>query len=721
MSTVKITSRSNKNQPHGLDVLCRELLTLLASWRNPVVLAILGLLFILLALRFSQDTIFGSSFLRAFIARGVLLGVGLGLMAIIIPTARILLGLLSTFLPIPRVLGLSNQLTRLTSAFLFAFAIGFALNVPFTLALGMAYDKEILAHSMEVDRQPGFVTLRYPHDDVPITVRQRPDGSYAHMAASLDRVTPIQQDSVRGAEDRRQAYRVGGIDVVGKVRSLSNLIKGFFVKVRNSQQGGSGINDQLAGMLFQIRPRSERTWTSRLKAKLTKTLIGIRVDDLYSRDEQLRLYLSLLSFGSYHGHEIIGLRAAASAFYGVSPEELTRAQMAELMARVQSPDVYFPYRRVNETDQHYEARLSRHAERARWILQQQEREGAITLEECAQAEQQIFAGLRAPDVLRGYLNRPRLFVIFQQLRAIAPDLHRRHLEVTVGLEARAQQALEQSVHEARTEILRLTGPQADDELLIDAVVLRDGAVRAMAGSTTLQGDGASQYKGEIYALARARGVLSSMSEEIAPGLTARRALADSVNSSAINLAERIGLSVYQAHLEGQGLRVIGPYSPIALGAGVDGSPLSAAAMFAKFGYVRPGSISERPNVLVSVRDVDSGDVLFDHRWREVLSPTVCIEVRSALEECALSGTAKRLSSLARAGSISAKTGTSAFLNKRGRWEGRGGSWILLNDRPSRSTVAVRVRWKSGHPFIPEGGESAALVALYLLPRLRAIN
>ncbi|HEY0404521.1 MAG TPA: transglycosylase domain-containing protein [Pyrinomonadaceae bacterium] len=712
---------TKKKQAQWLDAFCREVLSLFASWRNPKVFVPLILLSSLLALRFFQDTILGASFLRAFIGRGALLGVGAGLIAVALPASRIVLSLVSTVLPFLPHVDLSRYLTKLASVFFLSFAIGFAINVPLTLALGMLYDEDILAHSKDIDRLRGFVTLRYPHDNVSLTLRQRADGSYEHRDTSLDRVTQIERDSVMGAEDRRQPYRVGGLDIVGKARALFAWIFSGFRPGGNQRQGGSGVNEQLAGLLFGIQPRSETSWSSRLKAKLVKTLIGMRVDDLFSRDEQIRLYLSLVSFGSYSGHEVVGLREAARSFYGVLPEELTRAQMAELMARVQSPDSYFPYQRPAETAERYEARHAKHAARARWVLQEEEKGGALSADERVMAEKQIFAGLRSADDLRGSLNRARLFIVFRELRRIVPNLDRRHLEVEVGLDTLAQEGLDQSLQEARREILRLTKRNAGDELLIDAVVLNGGAVRAMAGSITLQGDGASQYKGEIYALARSRRVISSMADDVMPGLKASRALADSVNPGAISLAERIGLEVYQAHLETQGLRVVGPYAPIALGAGVDGSPLTAASMFAKFGYERPGYIVERPNIIATARDANSGAVLFDQRWRAMVSPSICIEVRRALEECALSGTARLLSELARAGSISAKTGTSAFLNKRGQWEGRGGSWILLNDGLSRSTIAVRVRWKSGQPFIPEAGKSAALVALHLLPRLRAIN
>jgi membrane peptidoglycan carboxypeptidase len=576
-----------------------------------------------------------------------------------------------------------------------------------------------MARAEAVERLDQFVTLHYPGNPEPLTLRRRPDGSYVHRSASLELVTETAKGLLRGGEDRRQPYRVDGWDVIGRLRSLAANAKRALTG-RGTAQGGSPISEQLGGMLFDIRPSSEPTLAARLRAKAVKFLIGTRLDDLYGRDDQVRRYLSRVSFGSYRGHEVEGLRAAAHAFYAVEPEDLTAAQLADLIARVQSPSIYFPYSRPGESPADFVARHQRHKERAEWVLEMGAKDGVLTPEEHEQARRELFTGLRPAEELRAHLTRPGLFTVFRELERRVPGAVR-HLDVGVGLDGRAQRALDFAVAEARKDLAAAASGRVGDEIVIDAVVLGEsGAIRARAGLYTTPGDGASQYKGEIYAVALERGLIHAISDEVSPGMSASAALSTSNNPAAMDLARKIGLELYRAHLEGQGLRVTGPFPSIALGAGVDGSPLTAAAMFNKFGYTSPGSVFEDPSLLAEVHEAESGRPVFAPRRRQLLQPGVCAEVRKALEACALKGTAHVLAPLARAGAVSAKTGTSGFV-KEGVLTGNGGSWILVNDGPSRSTVAVRVRWRSGHPFAPNGGRSAALVALHLLPRLRAIN
>jgi membrane peptidoglycan carboxypeptidase len=605
------------------------------------------------------------------------------------------------------------------SALVVGATLGFTANVLFTLALARLYDDEILAHAQAVDRLDHFVTLHFPEDQTALTLRRREDGSYVHRAASLKQIAARAKGLLRAGEDRRQPYRVDSVDLIGRARAAVATAFGVLTG-RPSVQGGSPISEQLAGLLFDIQPYREASLVARLRLKLLKVLVGTRVDDLYTRDEQVLLYLSLVSFGSFNGHEVEGLREAACAFYGVEAEALTPAQLAELIARVQSPYQYFPYQRTGESPEHFAARHKRHEARALWILEMGMKEGVLDEDEMRRAQGALFSGLRPAAELRRYLSRPGLYVIFGELGRRAPRVVR-HLEVAVGVDTRAQAALDVSIAEAKDELASVVGRRADDQVVVDAVVLDEsGAIRARAGLYMINGDGASQYKGEIYAEALARGHINAMEDEVLPGLSAAQALATSNNPAAESLATRVGLELYRAHLEGQGLRVTGPYPSIALGAGVDGSPLTAAAMFAKFGYASTGSIVEEPSLIVEVREVDAGRLLFAPRRRQVFAPGVCAEVRKALETCALSGTAKRLAPLAREGGLNAKTGTAAFI-KDGVLVGNGGSWILVNDRRARSTVAVRVRWGSGRPFAPEGGRSAALVVYHLLPRLRALN
>ncbi len=317
------------------------------------------------------------------------------------------------------------------------------------------------------------------------------------------------------------------------------------------------------------------------------------------------------------------------------------------------------------------------------------------------------------------VTHPRLFAIYRELRRIVPDLDSRRLEVKVGFDARAQQALTAATQEGMAEIGPLLA-KGDDHAVVDAVVLGpDGAISARLGLDSASDQLASQIKGETYGLGRATGVLTSMSDELTPGVTAATALAESLNPQAIVLGQKVGLDRLEELLQSEGFQTTGVYPFLPLGAGVSGSPLLVAAVYSKFGYSHLGSIVIQPSLISEVRDLDSGAVLFRPQLRAIFTPEVCADVRNALEQCALSGTAHRLAPLARGARLNAKTGTAAFRGKNGQLEGRGGSWVVVNY--NQTTIAIRIRWQSGRPFAPEGGQSAAVVAKHLIQRLRALN
>lgn len=122
---------------------------------------------------------------------------------------------------------------------------------------------------------------------------------------------------------------------------------------------------------------------------------------------------------------------------------------------------------------------------------------------------------------------------------------------------------------------------------------------------------------------------------------------------------------------------------------------------------------------MSVIDAGNGAVLFELERRQVFSAATAEAVRSALELTSLSGTAANaLRDLARVSAIASKTGTAGFQH-HGHWQGEGGSWCVAADRASGFVIAVRMRWKSGRPFEPEGGRSAAYVVRHFLSEIRS--
>jgi 1A family penicillin-binding protein len=125
-------------------------------------------------------------------------------------------------------------------------------------------------------------------------------------------------------------YHHPGVDVVGIARALWINLRGGEVLA-----GGSTITQQVArNLLFDPQQRAERS----LRRKLREMILAVRLQNAYSKDDVLALYLNQ----SYYGNLAYGLEAAAQAYFGKSAPALSLAECALLAGLLQSPAVYDP-------------------------------------------------------------------------------------------------------------------------------------------------------------------------------------------------------------------------------------------------------------------------------------------------------------------------------------------------------------------------------------------
>lgn len=521
------------------------------------------------------------------------------------------------------------------------------------------------------------------------------------------------------AEDERCTDRLINLDLRSYARAVWAMMPVPWRHESPERQGASNIGDQVGANLLHLKPEG-RGWPS-YRAKLEKTLAGFRVDDLFDTRRRLSLYLSIVPFGTLHGHEVTGIVSAARVFYGREHNRLTVAQLAELMARLKNPSIYFPY----GSNSAGEPRIVRLRERAAAILAAAVRHKWVTPGERDAALAAFPEDLTSAAEALERVELPRARALIAEVYRQAPDAAGRHLDVQVAVDQRVQQLLDRS---ARTALAAFSGRlpwnrHVDDSVMVDAVAIDPitGAVIADHGLATIPGGQASQIKPEHYGLALETGVLQSLHRPFKGcRKPAEAALFRSDNTCAIALAHLLGLNRIVAHLRSQGYGVVGAYDPVVLGAGVTGSVWLVAGNAVKYSYRRPGWRVE-PSWLARVTDAATGQVLFEPARQRVFSSATAGQLRAALEKVSTQGTAAgALGALAAGGPIAAKTGTAGFF-RRGQWQGEGGSWTVAADKTSGQVLAVRVRWGSGRPFELEGGQSAAHVVAAYFRELRVIQ
>ena len=151
------------------------------------------------------------------------------------------------------------------------------------------------------------------------------------------------------AEDDR-FHRHLGLSLPGILRAArANLRAGEIV------QGGSTITQQVARIAFL---RCGRSWSRKLHEALLAPLIELR----NSKETILRAYLDGVYLGSRDGVSLIGVGAAARAFFGKDAAELTLAEAALLAAVVASPGRFDPFVRPEAARARRDRVLARLAE-----------------------------------------------------------------------------------------------------------------------------------------------------------------------------------------------------------------------------------------------------------------------------------------------------------------------------------------------------------------------
>jgi penicillin-binding protein 1A len=191
------------------------------------------------------------------------------------------------------------------------------------------------------------------------------DGSVLHsftrenrVIVPLSDVPPELIEAVVVTEDREFRSH-WGVDVWAIVRAaLRNARAGHVV------QGASTITQQLARSLF-LTPEVSLT------RKLREALLALRIEQTYSKDRILELYLNQI----YFGHGAYGVESAARSFFGKQVSELDLPECALLAGLPKNPSGYSPRQRPE-----------RALARRRLVLRMMADQGVITREDAARAD-----------------------------------------------------------------------------------------------------------------------------------------------------------------------------------------------------------------------------------------------------------------------------------------------------------------------------------------------
>lgn len=192
---------------------------------------------------------------------------------------------------------------------LFAYAAWLSRVLP---PPGVLLEREI-AQTTKIFDRTGETTLYEIH------------GSEQRTLVSLDQIPDYLRDATVAIEDK-DFYKHKGFSLWAMFRTaVTNVLHG-------RKAGGSTLTQQLIKNAI-LTP--EKTYTRKIK----ELLLAYRVENKYSKDEILQMYLNEIPYGSTS----YGVEAASQRYFGKSVGEISLAEATVLAALPQAPTRYSPY------------------------------------------------------------------------------------------------------------------------------------------------------------------------------------------------------------------------------------------------------------------------------------------------------------------------------------------------------------------------------------------
>ncbi len=172
---------------------------------------------------------------------------------------------------------------------------------------------------------------------------------------SYDEISPYVLAGTVACEDER-FYSHSGVDLIGTARALVNNLTG------GSLEGGSTITQQLVRNTLL----SDEMTDISLKRKVREMYLALKVEEMYSKDDILLMYLNTINYGS----GAYGIEAASERYFSKHASDLTLAEATALIGIPQSPN-------NNDPIDHMENCL----DRRKTVLARMVSNGMITQEE----------------------------------------------------------------------------------------------------------------------------------------------------------------------------------------------------------------------------------------------------------------------------------------------------------------------------------------------------
>lgn len=425
------------------------------------------------------------------------------------------------------------------------------------------------------------------------------------LPIDINKVPQNLQNAFIAAEDNR-FYEHIGIDPIGIFRAIfANLTN------RGIAQGGSTITQQLAKNAFLSQEQT-------LKRKIQEAMLALEIEHKYSKKEILEMYMNQI----YFGQGAYGIQTAAKTYFNKDVNELTLTQCAMLAGLPKSPNYYSPFNNLNEAKK-----------RKNVVLDQMVKYGYVSAAEAEDAKNQDLGLSKSHQSKEADEYASFIDYVSQQVAKKYGDdaLYKEGLKIYTTMDVDKQHAAVRAMRNLPnnyTDENGLTQPQA----AIVSIDPKTGHILAMVGgrgqdsfnraSMAVRQPG-SAFKPFVYLTALQHDMTpdttmndqpvtyGSWSPKNAGGsysgtMTLSDALAHSVNTIAVQLADQVGTKNIIANAKKMGITTLDAKDDnlaMALGGLTKGvTPLEMASAYGTFANK---GVHVKPTAIVKILDRNS--------------------------------------------------------------------------------------------------------------------
>lgn len=508
----------------------------------------------------------------------------------------------------------------------------------------------------------------------------------------FNEIPKVLVDATLAIEDRR-FFQHSGVNYYRLAEAgMSDLLH------HHRGQGGSTLTMQLSRGFF-LSP--EKT----IKRKMIEMLIAIELEQRFSKQQIFELYANEVPMGQRGSYAINGFGEASRAYFNKDIKNLSLPEAALLAGLIQRPSFLSPYR-------HPERAL----DRRNLVIDSMVETGAINREQADKAKATPL-NLAPPNVEASdapyFVDMVKDFLSSKYSENdVNENQYRIYTTIDPELQKAAAEAVETGIKGVDEEVLKLrthkvkigTGksakyqtevkPGPEAQVALVAIDPHSGEVLALVGGRNY---GMSQlnhaiakrptgsiFKPFVYATAMNTAVTGDPAQAVTPAslvddspttfmygdqiyeprnykaeyhgeVTARYALAMSLNNATVKLAEQVGYDNVANLARDAGIASVKATPAMALGA-YDATPLDMAGAYTVFAN---GGNHLNPMMVKSVRTA-KGDVVdnFQPESRQVLDPRVSAIMTDMMQGVINFGTAYTVRSRGFEAPAAGKTGTS---------------------------------------------------------------